>query len=822
MSATNRGGTRDKLDRYYTPDDCAEALCGVLPLQPGQSAIEPSVGAGAFARALTKRGLLVAGYDLDPGAPGLGDCTVAQVADWLTVGQRAENGNRLHADWIIGNPPYREAEAHIRHALGLGDNVAMLLRIGFLEALKRRPFWTEHPLHRLWVLSPRPSFTGGGNDATAYAWFWWKKGAADARITTLYWKGGSETPTEKTVSKPTGRALSNTRGVSMHITEIASNVKGAKGAVELGEKTLFLGPCKSGKSRLVNVIELALTGRVSDLAGKDRSVPADLLALAPGREGALWARATLSDGSVCSWETESSGPGSAKTPEHNLPAGVDKVTVLPLRALQEAISGKPDKARRFFLGAATGLVTVQDVLDRMPAGVLDSFGAMVTDEGAFVRDPTGTLLAVRDLAHRKHLDAKGRAKTLATTLTILQATSAIRPTEAQLLGAREALAAAETTREAAVRADAQADSMDIARAGQLAREKLPALEAAVAQSDKALRTLNEQLQNAQVDPATSDKAMRGAALLMLADWQLGKAGGAMSCPCALCGVSAQVDQLGAQRDRIHAAVQAVTEASADTLQQQAAIANAIMEWKTYRDTHADRIPDLRYAVERADRTVAHLGQPSDDLPSVAEARELCAVALGKVTSMQRAFDSWDSVSRIRTDAQEAEEERDEAARLRDACQTAADELLAASLEEFAAKVQKYLPDTDTFAMRLHEGKREVFQLGLLRAGVIHTALSGAEWAEVTAAVAAALADGNALTVIIPEERAMDPKTLRAVMTALTKAPGQVVLTSVVKPFRGTPAGWTVVDVEKLQTPPGDAATAPDAQPSNGGGAPLSL
>ena len=48
MSAGNRGGNRDSLDRYYTPPELAAALVDVLEICPGESMCEPSAGGGAF------------------------------------------------------------------------------------------------------------------------------------------------------------------------------------------------------------------------------------------------------------------------------------------------------------------------------------------------------------------------------------------------------------------------------------------------------------------------------------------------------------------------------------------------------------------------------------------------------------------------------------------------------------------------------------------------------------------------------------------------------------------------------------------------------
>jgi len=82
---------------------------------------------------------------------------------------------------VIGNPPYREAEAIVRKSydcLKPGGVLIFLLRLAFLEGQKRSEgLWKEMPPVEVRVLPKRPSFTGNGkSDATAYAFFLWKRG----------------------------------------------------------------------------------------------------------------------------------------------------------------------------------------------------------------------------------------------------------------------------------------------------------------------------------------------------------------------------------------------------------------------------------------------------------------------------------------------------------------------------------------------------------------------------------------------------------------------------------------------------------------------
>ena len=94
-------------------------------------------------------------------------------------------------DWFVGNPPYNAAEEHVRHALGLAERgCAFLLRLAFLESIKRRQFWEEYPPSEVYVLDKRPSFTEDGkSDSAAYAWFVWHtdRPHQGARLDWLRW-----------------------------------------------------------------------------------------------------------------------------------------------------------------------------------------------------------------------------------------------------------------------------------------------------------------------------------------------------------------------------------------------------------------------------------------------------------------------------------------------------------------------------------------------------------------------------------------------------------------------------------------------------------
>jgi hypothetical protein len=188
-SAYRPDGVRDDLDRYYTPAALARFLVGLLPITIGSRVLEPSVGGGAFLRAVEEVAIEpdLRAIDIDPGAAGLRLAHRSWVGDFLT------HDDCTHGvDWVIGNPPYNEAEAHIRRALAVGRDVAFLLRLGILASAGRAPMWKQHPPRRVFVLAERPSFTGGGTDKYDYAWIWWDATwTGPTELDVVSWRGAA-------------------------------------------------------------------------------------------------------------------------------------------------------------------------------------------------------------------------------------------------------------------------------------------------------------------------------------------------------------------------------------------------------------------------------------------------------------------------------------------------------------------------------------------------------------------------------------------------------------------------------------------------------
>lgn len=179
---------RDELDRYYTPLDLARACVKTMRLPyflPGTDRshiLDSSVGSGNFIQAWKERvegmaevyrgQFVYHGIDIDPLATGLQKVDVPTVDNFLTMTYRQPY------DYIIGNPPYKEAIEHVTRAMELVPTgyVGMLLRLGFLASKARHGFWKQNPLHALSICVERPSFTADGRtDGSEYGFFVWRR-----------------------------------------------------------------------------------------------------------------------------------------------------------------------------------------------------------------------------------------------------------------------------------------------------------------------------------------------------------------------------------------------------------------------------------------------------------------------------------------------------------------------------------------------------------------------------------------------------------------------------------------------------------------------
>lgn len=130
-----------KDDLYETPPEATRALITHEPLSG--SIWEPACGRGAIADVLQSAGHHVVSTDLVHRGYGEGG------VDFL-MERRAPMGCEV----ILTNPPFKSADAFIRHALTLAPKVIMLLRWAYAEGEKKSDIMDDHLSH-VWLLKER-------------------------------------------------------------------------------------------------------------------------------------------------------------------------------------------------------------------------------------------------------------------------------------------------------------------------------------------------------------------------------------------------------------------------------------------------------------------------------------------------------------------------------------------------------------------------------------------------------------------------------------------------------------------------------------------
>ena len=546
----------------------------------------------------------------------------------------------------------------------------------------------------------------------------------------------------------------------MHIAKVKTNVKvGAD--VEIGPKTLIVGRNGSGKSTIINAVELALTSRVSDVAGRtDIAREADVMALAPAGES-LVASITFDDGTQARYCVTGS-TAKAKKADVARPSSLEYDEVLPIRALKDAVLGSAVTARKYLLSKVAGDTTRDTVAELMPTDEMKrSWAALAATFDASTPTPD-VLVAVLEKAGKSQRDATADAKAAREASKLVSGGRASPPSKDELTtatkardAAREAWMRGSEAKNAGARRDAVAQELETL---------VPRAEAALGEAVQLGATLSN-----TPAPEAPHPVFPHVCAVLTESLAQGE--------CLVCGAGKpDADALTFLEQELAGYQKAVTEHAALSAKYRAAQSSA--------DALIARVEALEAELVRAGGSAA----PAADLTALKAELDAADAAL---TDLRVVADAWAAARKNEAAAVEAEAAAERWKAFKSACESAVGVVLNQALARFKARVQESLPDGDVFDLRLQDGDREVVAFGLVRNGTLHTALSGAEWARVVAAMAAACVPAGRFACLVPEERAFDPQTLTEVLEAFSSSPHQVILASPVKPKK-TPKGWTVV------------------------------
>ena len=576
------------------------------------------------------------------------------------------------------------------------------------------------------------------------------------------------------------------------VQSLHSNVKsplphGDAWTIELGAKTLLYGSNTSHKSAVIQSVELALSGSADDIVGRnDVSDSALLMTMSNGNSLGVSARITNGEAALFNIETLK---GKVKKPTHQGPGAAS----LCYRDVREALAGSASTARKAFLGWCASDVRREDVLAHLPS-MLHGRYMDVADHLGRGKDPVETLLAVTEYAGKKSRETSREIKGAQAIVESVGANCDERPSEAAKVQGKLNYDLARATLEAALKVENNPGLTPAEHKKQLA-EAETAIDLWHDQVKAHAITLKAAEEGVSQRPDHLDIATQ------LLTWATDN--NVDTCPACSSAVGADhitqcatfyADQVAAWATSNQDALDTITEAKADVA---ASEDNLKQWWSVHKQLEATPPTEATTTV------------------SADEARVNLDKTLRELTSLNVSASQWEQLVAAKEQLVSLELSSERYKDLKKHCELTVKSLLAEQSDLFSAKVNNYLPDAWSFGVLLSRAGRDVFQMGILRDGILHCALSGVEWATLVTAISAAVADGIRKTtpiVLIPEDRAWDSKTIASAIRAFSNFDGQVIMASTVRPSGRIPKDWTFIDMDKVTA--GWLGASSDADPGD--------
>ena len=569
-----------------------------------------------------------------------------------------------------------------------------------------------------------------------------------------------------------------------YVSSVTSNLKSQDGepwTVELAQRTLIVGRNTSHKSSIIQAVELALTGAADDVVGRNGVKDASLLlSMAPGDTLTSMANFSADGLAPATFSVERQGSKNQR-PVHSSP--VDVLKVMPHRLVRDALGAGEKTARKTFLSWVSGDVTMEDVLAHVPADLHAKYRDI---EEKLRRDgsPVDGLLAVVEYAGKRQRDAAKEAKGAESAMSSMGDGFDERPSDQALQDVQDAVGKAQADYDNAILSVNHAPIGDMEHAhDQMCAES--------EQIAARIREIGEELESLLSTGRLAEDAANAL------QWALDN--NISSCPT--CSSEVGEAHLVACRDhwtsRRNAEEERI-EGIVESLRDESQVAQS-------------RLMKAQYQIQELQQKMQESLNQTEVVTSMSaeEAREQLDKAQTRYSDVVMARTRWDDLSRLRDTVASMQADVEVYKSMKLACEKAVGALLSEQTERFCKKVDGFLPKGWDFGIELKDGKREVFRMGLKRGDKLHCALSGAEWSAVAVAISMATVDeSHDPQVLVPEDRAWDPKTLGAVMRSYNKFPGQVLMASTVKPKGRAPAGWTIIDMDEKVA---DIVEAPQAK-----------
>jgi hypothetical protein len=502
-----------------------------------------------------------------------------------------------------------------------------------------------------------------------------------------------------------------------YIENVESNVKNpgpGTWTIQLGQRTLIIGPNTSHKSSIVQAIELALTGAADDLFGRTEVKDgATLLSMSSTTE--LMCHARLNNDDRYLYSVQQQG-NTVKRPVHK-----GNADFLPLRSVRNALRGSAATARKeFFKWVVSDISSMlEDLNDNdMPA----------------IKDAAGVLQRLEYISKK------------------------CREVSSQIKGAKSV---AEDLRHGLIEP--------------VEEEEIAALESLLAEAQNKPANIGQQIADIE--------ASREEWLIQLS--RLRDECGDLE---SYNGITTLLNvAIFTESDNCPACSSLVGKSHLEVC------FNHYSELVKENQPLINQLEDALTTVARFDaelERLRRLGSGTSDAEGIKE----------RLTTLRQQQADWNSLKKAHESVSHMETELERYKHLKNRCEHHIKSAIESNIDSFVARVNKFLPASWSFGIILKDNGRDVFRIGLNTPQGFHAALSGVEWATVTAAVSMAIIQNTLQeddpAVIILEDRAWDGSTLAAVMRAYASFDGQVIIASTVRP-RGRPSkGWKIIDLDK--------------------------
>jgi predicted nucleic acid-binding Zn-ribbon protein len=580
-----------------------------------------------------------------------------------------------------------------------------------------------------------------------------------------------------------------------YIHKVASNLKspcpdGAPWTLELGPKTLLVGSNTSHKSSVIQSLELAFAGSADDVVGRSAVRDAALLlTLAPA--DSLGVTGYLTDDTVATYLAKREG-GVSSRPSH---AGPGEESLVH-RQVRSVMGGSVATQRKAFLRWTSLGVQLEDILAQLPTELHAVYKDLAEHLGHGAT-PVETLLSVIAYCEKRVRDLNKEVRGAQTVIDKISSGMTKKPSQEEYDNLKIAVDDAQALLEEAIKHESAVESYNLSKENhEMSSEKLSLANTAVEMWQNEITRLKTALEQARQN--LGERPEQAVHSLANLKWAIDN--GVESCPT--CSTAIGKDHIQTCHTFYEQTLQNWDQQNAALLQSIDDYTASLHEAVLTHHSWVQEVHNLQLMSDITNHSFSEKSPPAEinDLPSVDECRKRLADLRETFTATEVAAHDWNQLLNAKRTGEALLKDKISYNNLASAANVAVGKVLTEQVDCFCANVTSYLPEKWDFRIILKDGKSDVFRMGLMRDGRLHSALSGVEWVSVTTAIAMTICDNlnhNTPVLLVPEDRAWDGTTLSAVMRGYCEFDGQVIIASTVKPSGRIPKGWTIVEMDQV-------------------------